>query len=100
MVSYICRSQYLLLINPEWIEIRHIGTGRLEQVVHSSDIRLLENGGADSGSPLLAMRGEVDDASGLTDRLMEALETRPLHMGGGPSRQATYQDPQWSEWGI
>lgn len=81
-----------------WIEVRHISTGRLEQVIEGSDIRLAQTAEPDNGPLLLAMKGSRDDAQGLSDKLVEVLETRPLSIGG--SLEDTYADPQWGEWDI
>lgn len=97
VTAFASRPPYVLLFSSEWVEVRHATTGRLEQVVHGTDIRLIQAAQSDGGSLLLAMRGDTDDASGLSDKLMEAVETRPLEIG----RQAeTFTDPQWDEWGI
>ncbi|KAG9039251.1 hypothetical protein FRB95_011836 [Tulasnella sp. JGI-2019a] len=95
VVSYVSRSPYVLLISSEWIEIRHVPTGRLEQVVSGSDIRHIQIAEPNHGALLLAMKGELDDATGMSDKLVEVLETRPLLIG-----DETFRDPQWGEWDI
>lgn len=93
-MSYVSRAPYVMLISPGWVEIRHIQTGQLEQVVPGEDIRHTQWAEPNHGALLLAMKGETDDATGMTDRLVEALETRPLSIGG----DETFRDPQWGEW--
>ncbi|KAG8890813.1 hypothetical protein FRB98_004858 [Tulasnella sp. 332] len=96
VVSYVSRSPYVLLISPRWIEIRNIQTGRLEQVVPGEDIRHIQLAEPNNGALLLAMKGETDVSTGMTDKLLEALETRPLSIG----ENETFSDPQWGEWDV
>lgn len=70
---------HLLLFSPEFVEIRHIQSGRLVQVIEGEDIRLLYS----EVSPgekvtLMALRDGTDDVPGPKDKIVELVETREL----------------------
>jgi hypothetical protein len=52
----------VLLFSPEFIEVRHIQTGRLVQVVSGTDIRMMSPGRGGNGAILIAMSVEGGDA--------------------------------------
>ena len=93
-VAYAARGQYILLFSPQFIEIRHVPTGRLVQVMQGSFILLQSL----SGTPLLiAQRGQKDDKQGLSHELAELVETAPFESTGltpGPGGA----DTLWDEW--
>lgn len=90
--AYATRGLHLLLFSSQFIEIRHVPTGRLVQVLEGRDIRLMQSL---PGSPLLiAMRGKKDDKQGLSDELAELVETAPFE---AVRRQDTV-DTLWDEW--
>ncbi|KAG8904661.1 hypothetical protein FRB99_001381 [Tulasnella sp. 403] len=95
--TWALRSPYVLLLSPGWVEVRHILTGRLEQVEELTDLRMLQVGEPDNGALLLAMRGK-DDAQGLVDKVVEVLETQPI--GESDMDDETARDLQWGEWDI
>lgn len=68
VVNWALRSPYVLLFSAGWIEVRHVPTGRLEQVEEAADLRMLQIAEPNNGNLLLARRGE-DGPNGLTDKL-------------------------------
>jgi len=89
--GYSCLNGHVILVSREFIEIRDVATGRLVQVMEGQDFRLVhstQNGsgligatGTFAGSgdkPLIAVRGETQVEEGVSDALMEMIETAPL----------------------
>jgi hypothetical protein len=81
---------HLLLFSSEFVEIRHIQTGRLVQVLEGEDIRLLYSGVLPGEKVILmAMR----DGTGGTpkDKIVELVETQELRKSSSvsPSPAAT-----------
>ncbi|KAF8575974.1 hypothetical protein K439DRAFT_1419330 [Ramaria rubella] len=98
--GYAERGLHILLFSPQFLEIRHAPTGRLVQVLEGKDIRLLQS---QPGYPLLiAMRGKKDDKKGMSDELIELVETAPLHTRGGRRSGSRHDSsgsgPLWDEW--
>jgi len=70
---------HLLLFSSEFVEIRHIQTGRIVQVLEGSDIRLLYPGLLPGEKvTLMALRDGTDDTPGPKDKIVELVETREL----------------------
>lgn len=76
--SFVCRGSHVLLVSQTDIEVRHIPTGRLIQVIEGNEIRLLQKLPKGEGRTLAARRGEKDDTLGLSDQLFELVETSAL----------------------
>ncbi|KAF8506144.1 hypothetical protein BU17DRAFT_101003 [Hysterangium stoloniferum] len=86
------RGAHILLFSRQFIEVRHVGTGRLVQVIEADDIRLVQSA---VGSPLLiAMRGKKNDERGARDALVELVETSPIEARRSMQETA----PLWDEW--
>ncbi|KZS88061.1 hypothetical protein SISNIDRAFT_460111 [Sistotremastrum niveocremeum HHB9708] len=91
-VAYAFRKPYVILFSPDFVEVRDVSTGRLVQVIEGRDFRLIESG-PQSGPILIAMRGSIDDRQGLSDALLEMVETAPLYVGSGNG-----DDVLWEDW--
>jgi len=62
------------------VEIRHIQTGRLVQVIEGEDIRLLYSGvSLGEKVTLMALRDGTGDVPGPKDKIVELVETRELN---------------------
>ena len=91
--SFAGRGQHVLLVGQTSIEVRLASTGRLLQVIEGKEIRLVQNIPPGSGPTLFARRGLKDDAQGLSDELLELLETSPV---SAPPEDSSFM---WEEWG-
>jgi len=70
---------HLLLFSSEFVEIRHIPTGRLVQVLEGKDIRLLYSGLSPGGQmTLMVLRDETGGVPGTKDKIVELVETQEL----------------------
>ncbi|KAH9903012.1 hypothetical protein C8Q73DRAFT_798049 [Cubamyces lactineus] len=81
--SYAHRGDFLLLISPDFIEVRTVNTGKLVQVVEGADMRRIDVGllspdKDNTGSTLIAMKGKEDKGL-VSDRIVELVETAELH---------------------
>ncbi|THV07437.1 hypothetical protein K435DRAFT_710318 [Dendrothele bispora CBS 962.96] len=97
--SYASRGAYLLLFSPQFIEVRHIMTGRLVQVIEGEDIRLLYGGPtpASTDNILVVMRGNRDDENGLSEKIVELMETSEINDYNTPT---TANPAMWDEWDM
>ncbi|KAF8507665.1 hypothetical protein JB92DRAFT_2832700 [Gautieria morchelliformis] len=93
-VAYATRGLHMLLFSPQFLEIRHVPTGRLVQVMEGRDFRLMQSL---PGSPLLVVRRGKDDKQGMSDELVELVETAPFETSRTPGIQGT-ADTLWDEW--
>jgi RHO1 GDP-GTP exchange protein 1/2 len=94
-VAYATRGPHVLLFSPQFLEIRYVPTGRLVQVLEGKDHRLMQSL---PGSPLLvARRGQKDDKQGMSDELVELVETAPFETSRTSGIQGT-ADTLWDEW--
>ncbi|KIY71515.1 Dbl domain-containing protein [Cylindrobasidium torrendii FP15055 ss-10] len=89
--SYAQRGPHVLLVSEEFIEIRLIDTGRIVQVIEGKGIRLLY-GGPGQDAVLVAMKGEHDDAHGVSDKIAELLETSEIQTAHPTSASADLWD--------
>lgn len=94
-VSYAYRDGNILLISPEFIEVRNITTGRIVQVIEGEDIRLLSSGPHTSkGDPvLIVMRGGKHDQYSV-EKVMELNETEEIALTPGSDAD------RWIEWDM
>lgn len=94
--SFLHRGDHILLFSPEFIEIRHLQSGRLDQVIEGTDIRLLYTPSTDADLPLIATRGATDSARERIAELREKVETTRAT----PTPASEYQVPLevWDEW--
>ncbi|KAJ2924639.1 hypothetical protein H1R20_g12444, partial [Candolleomyces eurysporus] len=77
-VSCAHRKDLLLLISQRFIEVRHVPTGRLLQVIEGGDIRLLWSEpemNPDVDNIILVMRGKINDNGGLSEKIVELEKT-------------------------
>lgn len=89
------RGPHIILFSPQFLEIRDIPTGRLVQVLEGRDFRLVQS---ETGSPLLvAMRGKKDDKQGMSDELVELVETAPFETSRAQGNPGVV-DTLWGEW--
>ena len=92
-VSFAHVGVHLLLFSPEFVEIRHVPTGRLVQVLEGHDIRLLYSGISPGDKvTLMALRDGTRDAPGPKDKIVELVETREL--GRSPSLSSSTTTPR------
>ena len=81
------------------MEVRDVNTGRLVQVLEGPDIRLLHYGSKEtSDTIIIAMRGDKDDNDGVSDKLVELIETTAL--GRTPSTARSIPENLWDEWDM
>jgi len=93
----------VLLFSSEFIEIRHISTGRLDQVIEGFDIRLLLHTNLKSKSSddtlLVAMREDKDDKDGVNDKIIELVQTWEISAIQTPMT-STPMESLWDEWDM
>jgi hypothetical protein len=93
----------VLLFSSEFIEIRHLSTGRLDQVIEGPDIRLLLHANIKSNSSddtlLIAMRGTKNDKDGVSDKIMELVQTSEIGAMQTPMT-GTPMEGLWDEWDM
>lgn len=79
-VSCVHRNGHILLISPEFIEVRNIATGRIVQVIEGHDIRLVSSGPHTSKSDpvLVVMRGGKQDQYSVSEKVVELNETEEI----------------------
>lgn len=95
VVSFVHRGQHVLLISPDFIEIRNVTTGRLVQVIKGSDIRLLHSGTSEADPLLVAMAGTQGDNASLSESIIELAQTSEL--GYTP---LTADSGAWDDWDL
>ena len=101
--SYAQHGPHVLLFSPQFIEIRHMNTGRLDQVIEASDIRLLHCGPlASNGTPILAvMAGKRDGKDEVTEKIVDLEETALIsHEPTPTSPSTTGGEGLWDEWDM
>ncbi|KAF8149926.1 hypothetical protein B0H34DRAFT_731762 [Crassisporium funariophilum] len=98
-VSYAHRNGHIMLISPEFIEIRSITTGRIVQVIEGRDIRLLYSGPYMSKDDpvLVAMRGGKNDKDGVSEKIVELTETEEITVRTPGSATVS---SIWDEWDM
>ncbi|KAJ7756435.1 hypothetical protein DFH07DRAFT_820553 [Mycena maculata] len=93
-LSFASRGANVLLFSAGFIEIRSILTGLLVQVIEGQDIRLLHSS---DDTMLVAMRGEHDDESGISEKIVDLQETAEIVA----PRTASVQPPEmWDGWDM
>lgn len=101
--SFAHRGSHVLLFSSEFIEIRSLSTGRLDQVIEGSDIRLLLHTNLKSHSAddtlLVAMRGTKDDKDGVSDKIIELVRTAEFSSIQTPMTPASAEGI-WDEWDM
>lgn len=101
--SFAHRGSHVLLFSSEFIEIRSLSTGRLDQVIEGNDIRLLLHTNMKSHSVddtlLVAMRGTKDDKDGVSDKIIELVQTAEFSSMQTPMA-STPVEGLWDEWDM
>ncbi|KIJ14322.1 hypothetical protein PAXINDRAFT_163479 [Paxillus involutus ATCC 200175] len=98
--SFVHRPPHVLLFSSEFIEIRDVQTGLLEQVIEAVDIRLLLHTPSLRGPLYIAMRGQKDDEDGVSDRIVELTETAEITATTPASGSFTPVEGMWDEWDM
>ncbi|KAG0706814.1 hypothetical protein DFH29DRAFT_900165 [Suillus ampliporus] len=99
-MSFAHRGSHVLLFSSEFIEIRSVSTGRLDQVIEGNDIRPLNLKCYAADDPLLvAMRGTKDDKDGVSDKIIELIQTSEFRSTQTPITITPTQGT-WDEWGM
>lgn len=98
--SFAHRGVHFLLFSSGFIEVRNIITGRLVQVIESDSIRCLYSGPATSSNDtiLVGMRGAKDDKDGVSERIVELVETKELGVNHPPVTNGA--PGMWDEWDM
>lgn len=82
---------YILLFDPRFIEVRHVETGRLAQIIPGNDIRCIWDGrGLNSNAsvtPMVGPSGEAVVQEARVHGVMNATETVIPGVGGMAGRQ-------------
>lgn len=99
-VSYAYRNGHILLVSPEFIEIRNATTGRVVQVIEGHDIKLLYSGPYSTKDDLVlvAMRGRKDDKEGVSERIAELVQTEEISVMS--PAVTTPSASVWDEWDM
>lgn len=106
---YALRDGHLLLFSSDFIEIRHLVSGRLVQVMEGKEIRLLNAGAPtrekesskvkEKEEPLLvAMKGEKDDRLGTSEKVVEVVMTREIMRT--PTPAGGNAEVYWDDWDV
>ncbi|KAG1722954.1 uncharacterized protein EDB91DRAFT_1240160 [Suillus paluster] len=102
-MSFAHRGSHVLLFSSEFIEIRSLSTGRLDQVIEGNDIRLLLHTNLKSypvdDTLLVAMRGTKDDKDGVSDKIIELVQTAEFSSAQTPMT-TTPMEGIWDEWDM
>lgn len=92
--SFVHRGRFLILFTADFIEVRDVNSARLVQVLEGEDIRLLEPVREPTDDILVAMHGAQDDRYGISQKLVELLETAEIEQSSGAPPTA------WEEWDM
>lgn len=102
--SYAHRGGHVLLFSRQFIEIRHVATGRLVQIIDGLEIRLLYTPTTTNSDDtiLVAMRGEKDDKDGISEKIVQLVETSELPVTSAESQVPSSAIPAevWEEWDM
>ncbi|KAE9407826.1 hypothetical protein BT96DRAFT_914477 [Gymnopus androsaceus JB14] len=103
--SFAQRGAHVLLFSSQFIEIRHILTSRVEQVIEGQDIRMMYAGPTPDSreSILVVMRGEEDSkqGSGVGEKIVELQETTEISASTGLRTPTTAMPTaMWDEWDM
>ncbi|KAH9037804.1 hypothetical protein EDB85DRAFT_1860932 [Lactarius pseudohatsudake] len=90
------RGHHLLLFSPGFIEVRTVASGRLVQVIEADDVRLLHSGLTGTDILVAGMTGSVDNASGLSEKLVELVQTEAI----GVKAPVVRTEQLWDEWDM
>lgn len=73
--------------------MRCIASGKLIQVIEAKDVRLVHSGLTEEDMLVAAMTGDVDDESGLSEKVQELVQTTAIDAQGRVEQQ-------WDEWDV
>ena len=93
------RDEHVLLFSSQFIEIRHVRTGRLIQVILGRDIRLLNAGILPNTALLVAKKGKKNDYDGQSDAIFELLKTTELPLTS-PGDSPTTREDLFDGWDL
>jgi hypothetical protein len=95
--TYAHRGPHLLLFSPKFIEIRTIASGKLVQVIEAGDVRLLHSGLTEEDMLVAAMTSEVDDENGLSEKVLELVQTMAID---DTQESAVRVQQHWDDWDM
>ena len=98
--NFVYRGSHVLLISPDFIEVRDVQNGRLLQVIEAIDIQLLYfNHSVGSNGPIiLGMKGKKGDNDDVGMKIFELAETVELR---SPSETIHTAAPElWETWDM
>jgi RHO1 GDP-GTP exchange protein 1/2 len=102
--SFAQRGGHVLLLSPQFIEIRNTATGLIVQVIEGTDIRLLYASPlyTDDETVVVAMRGDKDDKDGRSEKIVELVETSEYAVTtpAGQPTPKTGVSEMWDEWDM
>jgi RHO1 GDP-GTP exchange protein 1/2 len=85
-----------LLFSPKFIEVRSIGSGKLVQVIEGEDVRLVHSGLTEDDMLVAAMKGDIEDENGLSEKVLELVPTAAIDTQELAGRVEQY----WDEWEV
>ena len=85
-----------MLFSAKFIEVRSIASGKLVQVIEGGDVRLLHAGLTEEDMLVATMTGDVEDESGLSERVLELVPTTAIDVQAPVVRIQQY----WDEWDM
>ena len=94
--AYAHRGPHLLLFSHGFIEVRDVASGRLVQVIEGDHVRLLHSGLTEMDMLVAGMTGDVEDASGLSEKLVELVQTTAIEVAAPIVRA----EQLWDEWDM
>jgi hypothetical protein len=95
--SYARHGSHILLFSPQFIEVRHIGTGRLDQVIEAEDIRLVHGGEYGIDNAMLAViKGTHAEKDGQSEKVVELQATSVISSAPSPMDSETL----WDQWDM
>jgi hypothetical protein len=86
-------APYILLFDPRFIEVRHVDTGRLAQIIPGNDVRCVWDGrGADQSPAVMIAQGPDENMSQepKVHAVMNA-SSEPQYQSGGRNNRGMYQ---------
>lgn len=76
--------------------MRTVASGQLVQVIEGEDVRFLNSGLTESDMLVAGMTGDIHDASGLSEKLVELVPTTAIDAGASIVRP----EQIWDEWEL
>ncbi len=85
-----------MLFSPKFIEVRSIASGKLVQVIEGENVRLMYSGLTEEDMLVAAVRGDIEDENGLSEKVLELVPTAAIDAQNlvGPVEQ------YWDEWDV